>query len=200
MNTGTGLGFSAKMSTFVPLYFGNTMTGSEREFIIEFGSLPLGEHEFEFEVDDTFFQKFENSIVQHGHVDVLVVLEKKSNMLLMDFTLEGAVTVTCDRCLDDLEIPIEGFSELIVKSGDHQEEVSEDVIIIPSTEHSLDISQLIYEYISVLVPMRNVHPDDEDGRSTCNQEVIREIEKHRHATEADKNDPRWDMLKNIHPN
>lgn len=176
------------------------MTGRPRDYVIEFGSLPLGQHEFEFEVGDSFFQLFENSIVQHGNVDVLVVLDKKSNMLLLDFTLQGNVMVTCDRCLDDLELELEGFSELIVKLGDHTEEESEDVIMIPATEHQIDISQLIYEYISVMIPMRNVHPEGEDGKSTCNPEILREIEKHRTHTEADETDPRWEMLKNINLN
>ena len=176
------------------------MSGSPRDYVIEFGSLPLGQHEFEFEVGDSFFQQFENSIVQHGEVDILVVLEKKSNMLVMDFTLQGSVIVTCDRCLDDLELPLEGFTELIVKLGDHSEEESEDVIMIPSTEHQIDLSQLIYEYISVLVPMRNIHPDDENGKSMCNPEILREIEKHQSNEKADESDPRWEMLKNINLN
>ena len=176
------------------------MTGRPRDYVIEFGSLPLGQHEFEFEVGDSFFQLFENSIVQHGNVDVLVVLEKKSNMLLLDFTLQGRVMVTCDRCLDDLELELEGFSELIVKLGDHTEEESEDVIMIPATEHQLDLSQLIYEYISVMIPMRNVHPENEEGKSTCNPEILREIEKHQQQPEMDETDPRWEMLKNINLN
>lgn len=176
------------------------MTGREREFVVEFGSLPQGQHEFEFTADDTFFQQFEHSIVQHGNVDVLVVLEKKTNMLLLDFTLEGAVTVTCDRCLDDLEIGIEGFTELVVKLGDHEEEVSDDVIIIPSTEHRLDLTHLIYEYVSVSIPMRNVHPEDENGKSTCNPEILREIEKHRQQQDGDHSDPRWEELKKFNLN
>jgi uncharacterized protein len=174
--------------------------GRSREYIIEFGALPKGEHEFEFEVSDSFFQEFENSIVQHGNVDVLVVVEKKENLLLLDFTMEGTVIVTCDRCLDDMELELEGYSELIVKLGDHLEEESDEVIMIPVSEHQLDLSQFIYEYISVLIPMRNVHPDAEDGTSTCNPEILREIEKHQLRDTTDETDPRWEMLKNINLN
>ncbi|MEY4595404.1 MAG: hypothetical protein RIQ47_1814 [Bacteroidota bacterium] len=177
----------------------NTM-GRSRDYVVEFGALPLGEHEFEFEVDDTFFQQFENSILQHGKIDVLVVLEKKSNMLLLDFTLQGEVTVTCDRCLDNMTLEMEGYTELIVKLGDHSEEEAEDVIMIPATEHQLDLAQYIYECISVMVPMRNVHPDDDEGNSTCNPEIIREIEKHQHSEAPGEIDPRWEMLKKINLN
>lgn len=176
------------------------MSGRSRDYVIEFGSLPLGKHEFEFEADDAFFQRFENSIIQHGHMDVLVTMEKKPNMLLLDFTLQGEVLVTCDRCLDDLGLQLEGYSELIVKLGDHAEEESEDIIVIPSTEHRLDVSHLIYEYTSVMIPMRNVHPDDENGVSTCNPEILREIEKRQPTDSVSESDPRWEMLKNINLN
>lgn len=171
-----------------------------RDYVIEFGALPEGQHEFEFEVEDTFFQQFENSIIRHGSADVLVVLEKKHNLLLLDFTIQGNVMVSCDRCLDDLELELEGYNELIVKLGDHSEEESEDVIMIPSTEHQIDVAQYIYEYIAVMIPMRNVHPDDEEGKSTCNPEILRQIEKHQQHADNNEIDPRWEMLKKINPN
>ncbi|MFM8433482.1 MAG: YceD family protein [Bacteroidota bacterium] len=174
--------------------------GRSRDYVIEFGSLPKGEHEFEFEVSDTFFQEFEHSIVQHGNVDVLVVLEKKENLLLLDFTLSGTVTVTCDRCLDDLELELEGYSELIVKLGDHSEEESDEVIMIPVSEHQLDLSQFIYEYVTVMIPMRNVHPDNEDGTTSCNPEILRQIERHQHQENSEEPDPRWEALKKINLN
>ena len=105
----------------------------KREYVIEFGALPKGQHEFEFEVDDSFFQQFEGSIISRGHADVLVVLERQQdNLLLLDFTIEGTVTVTCDRCLDDLDLDIVSYNELVVKLGEQAEEQSDDVIVIPS--------------------------------------------------------------------
>ncbi len=119
--------------------------------MINFGSLAEGEHEFEYRIDDSFFQKFEHSPVQNGDVDVLVVVEKKDNMLLLDFTMEGALILACDRCLEDLELEMESFNELIVKFGDvkEEQEVSEDVLILPAKENELDISRFIYEYITL---------------------------------------------------
>src|SRR5436190_13438459 len=101
---------------------------NERDFVINFGSLTTGEHEFEFEVNDSFFKRFENSIIERGQIDVLVVVEKKDNMLMLDFTMQGDVIVTCDRCLEDLELEIEGYNELIIKIGEANEELSETVV------------------------------------------------------------------------
>src|SRR5437763_4173687 len=136
-------------------------------FKIEFGSLGSGEHEFQFEIDDKFFEQFENSPVEHGALDVLVTVNKDEPMLLIDFTIDGTITLLCDRCADDLELEVSSFNELIVKFGEDAGEESEDVIVLSPKEHSLNVAQYLYEYISLMIPLRNVHPDDEAGNTTC---------------------------------
>ncbi|MFN8166206.1 MAG: DUF177 domain-containing protein [Bacteroidia bacterium] len=175
------------------------MSGS-RDYIINFGSLPFGEHEFEFQVDSAFFQQFENSIVQSGEVDVLVVVEKKESMLLIDFTMEGTITVTCDRCLEELSLPIESYDEIVVKfSDENEDENSENVIVLPVKSYEMDLSQFIYEFITLQVPMRNVHDEEENGQS-CNPDVLKEMEKHIQKEEQPPVDPRWEGLKGINLN
>ena len=160
------------------------MSGS-REYVINYGSLPFGEHEFEFHINDAFFQRFENSLVQKGDIDVLVVVDKKELMMLLDFTMEGHVIVECDRCLKDLELPIESYEELIVVS---------------TKEYELDVSQFIYEYISLQIPMRNVHDEEENGQ-TCDPEILKTLEKLQpQQEETPPTDSRWDGLKGINLN
>lgn len=169
------------------------------EYLISFGHLAPGEFEFEFEIDDSFFKKFENSVIQKGKVDVLVVLEKKDNMLLLDFTMEGTLIVQCDKCLEDLSLDIEGYNELIVKMGDTHEELSDNVLMISSKENEIDVAQFIYEYLTLMVPMRNVHGETE-GEPECDPEILKEMEKHLSQDQIPSNDPRWDALKNINLN
>jgi uncharacterized protein len=170
-------------------------------FKIQFGSLANGEHEFEYEIDGKFFEQFENSLITRAQADVLVTVNKSELMLLVDFTIEGTVTLPCDRCMEDLDLDIVGFNELIVKFGEESGEESEDVIVISTKENELNVAQFIYEYITLMIPIRNVHPDDENGESTCNPEAMRELEKHRiHEEEIKPIDPRWEKLKQINPN
>lgn len=188
-----------------PLFQGDLEMGDLKQFVINFGSLPNGEHEFNFEVDDTFFQHFENSLIQKGDVGVLVVMEKKENMLLLDFTMEGVVTVPCDRCLEDLDLEIEAYNELIVKFGAEEEEETEEVVVLSPKEYELNVAQYIYEFLTVLIPLRNVHDEEENGQG-CDPEVLKEIEKHlakEPSNEKEEDapiDPRWEALKNINPN
>jgi uncharacterized protein len=173
-------------------------------FRIEFGALGVGEHDFQFEIDDKFFEQFEHSPVEHGSIDVLVTVNRdEQNMMLVDFTMEGTVTLPCDRCAEDLELEVSGYNELIVKFGEAHEE-DEEVVVLSPKEHALNVAQYIYEYIALMIPLRNVHPDDEKGNSMCDPEALERLEKLRvhEANEEEEHpvDPRWDILKNINLN
>src|SRR6185436_4873980 len=144
--------------------------------------------------------QFDHTIVEKAEVDVLVNIDKQDYLLLLDFTIEGTVFLPCDRCGEEMGVQLEGYNELIVKFGEEAKEESEDVIVLPSKAHEIDVAQFIYEYVTTLIPLRNVHEDDENGNSTCNPDVLKELEKYQPHEEKKTSDPRWDVLKNINPN
>jgi uncharacterized protein len=172
------------------------------KYKISFGSLAKGEHEFQFEIDDKFFEQFGNVPVQHGFMDVLVTVNKQETMLLLDFTMEGTIETLCDRCGEPLELELTGYNELTVKFGPEPKEESEDVIVLPVKEHELNVAQFIYEYVTLLIPMRNVHEEDENGDSACNPETLKKLDQllHKEKEEEKEADPRWDVLKKINLN
>ena len=60
-------------------------------------------------------------------------------MFEMNFRIEGVVMVPCDRCLDDMEIPVETNNRLIVKFGKEYAEESDEIVIIPEDEGAINI-------------------------------------------------------------
>lgn len=163
------------------------------EFVISFKGLDVGNHVFNFELNQEFFDSFEYFENINGHANVGLTLTKESNMMLFNFKLAGKLQLQCDRCLDYFDFDIEGSNRLIVKYGDEFKEESEDVIVIPITESRIDLKQYIFEYLSVLIPYRKIHPLDKDGNSLCDKEVIKMIE----GNSEFRNDPRWDALKDL---
>jgi uncharacterized metal-binding protein YceD (DUF177 family) len=117
-------------------------------------------------------------------------------MLEFDFILKGSVIVTCDRCLDDLEVPVDFSSKLFVKFGDTTEEQTDEIIVLSHAEHELDISQYIYEFAHLSLPFKRVHPDKK-GKSTCNKEMLKKLDEYIIRNEQEETDPRWDDLKNL---
>lgn len=167
-----------------------------KHFVIPFAGLKAGTYDFAFEIDDEFFAHFERSEISKGKVHVDCVMDRQQRMLTLNFDITGTVTLPCDRCADDYEQAVVGHQRLIVKFGTVEEEESEEIQVIPEKEHELDVSQYLYEYIHLLLPMRRVHGTDATGKSLCNPEVADYI-----ADIAEPPaDPRWDTLKKLKDN
>ena len=170
--------------------------GYLKQFVIPFSGLKAGNYTFTFEVDDRFFEHFEYSEITHGRIHVDVVLERQPRMMVFNFLIAGHVLIPCDRCGENFSMPVDGEEQLIVKYGQVHEEESEDILVITEDEHELDMSQYIYEYIHLLLPMRKVHGTDEDGNSLCNPDVISRITEEEH----EPGDPRWEVLRKLKDN
>ena len=72
-----------------------------KEFLIPFSGLKLGKHQFEFQVNNTFFTHFGYDEFNSSNIKMNVVLEKKSNMLELGFSHKGIVNVPCDLTNED---------------------------------------------------------------------------------------------------
>ena len=165
-----------------------------KEYAIQFVGLEPGNHQFEFEVNDSFFEHFEFSQIQQGQVHVTVDLQKMERMMIFNIAFEGEVQVTCDRCTHEFYTPVADEQQLIVKLGAGYLEESEDVVVIPETEYQFDLSTYIYEFIHLALPARLLHPDDENGNSTCDPDVLKRLSA---MAPHDTVDPRWEALKNL---
>lgn len=161
-----------------------------KEYKIPFLGLKQGEHEYEFQLTDAFFEEFENSEIDKAEINVDLILEKQSNMMVLHFKLSGEVVSVCDRCGDPLKFPIESNETQVVKLGDQSSSTDDEVIVLGPQEFELDVSQFLYEYAHLAIPARHVHEKPVD----CNQEVLKTLEKYK----VDKtSNTQWADLKNL---
>lgn len=172
-----------------------------KEFLIPFIGLKLGKHHFEYQINKEFFEDFDFDEFQSSDIKVNVVLDKKSNMLELDFKHKGTVNVPCDLTSEDFDLPIKGKMKLIVRFGDEFNNDNEELLILPHGEFELDISQYVYEMIALSVPLKRVHPGVKDGSlktealTKLNELTVKE-QKVESKQEEDI-DPRWDKLKQL---
>jgi uncharacterized metal-binding protein YceD (DUF177 family) len=165
-------------------------------FSIPVGGIKEGHHTFEFEIGKTFFDLFEESEIREGRLSVVVRLEKTSTHIDMGFSISGEVKICCDRCLEMFSHPVSCVNRLLVKFGNEMDDSDPEIITIPRDEHELDIKQYIYEFIVLALPIKRIHPDNADGISGCDPEMLRKLKEHLVEDEAG-NDPRWDELKKL---
>ena len=147
----------------------------------------------EFDLDNRFFAALDSSELRQGALHVSVSIRKATGFFELQFHSEGTVTVTCDRCPDDMDQPISTDNRLVVKLGTAYSE-EDDVIIVSEDEGILDTSWLIYEFVMLAIPIKHVH-----APGKCNpamSKVLEELSTDRSSDEeSDQHiDPRWSAL------
>ncbi len=149
-----------------------------------------------FDLDDAYFAALDGAEVNRGSLHVSVSIRKATGFFELLFHTEGTVIVPCDRCLDDMEQPVETDNRLIVKLGSEYSE-EDDVIVVPEDEGILDIAWIIYEFVALVIPIRHVH-----ASGKCNPAMTKALEELSADRSSDEEsaqpiDPRWEKLKNL---
>jgi uncharacterized metal-binding protein YceD (DUF177 family) len=165
-------------------------------YTIPLSGLKEGRHKFDFEIDNRFFENFEESEVKEGQLTAEVIAEKRSSHIELYIHIQGSVMICCDRCLDMFSYPILCDNRLLIKFGNNEEEIDPDILYLPFGENELDLQQHLYEFILLALPIRKIHPDDEQGNSTCDPAMLKRLEDLK-VEEEPENDPRWDELKKL---
>lgn len=175
------------------------MSSTGREYSIPFSNLKVGEHVFELEIDDTFFDDFEYSEIKQGNIKSEIKLLKRTNMMMLDISIEGTVKTICDRCAAELYLPISSTHQLIVKAGEKrqaEDNDEEDIIYLSPSDNEIDLKQYLYEHITLALPIKREHETEEE----CDKEVIDRL-KGVSIEEPENNDqstdPRWDGLTDL---
>ena len=188
-------------------------TKVKRLYDIDIFRLDNGEHQFEMEVNDAFFSLFNYGLVEKGRAKVDVLLQKTDTMLTLDMDIRGVVELICDRSLEPFEYSINLEERLLVKYGEEEEELDDDLLVITKNTQKINLAQFVYEIIGISLPMKKIHPDylEEDDEEDSDDELsegklvyssssdgMEEEEKQEGAEE--EIDPRWAILKNLKNN
>ncbi len=165
-----------------------------KTFNIDIYKLSNKKHEYQFEWNDDLFTIEENSIVQKGQGECQVVLDKSETMITLDFKISGTVELTCDKSLELFDHELKLDEHLILKLGDENAELGDDIVMIHRDTQQLNIAEYLYQYINLSIPMKRVHPDliDEDDEG-----IVFVTETAPEENNNNEDDPRWAALKKL---
>ena len=168
-----------------------------KKFTVDIVGLKNKKHFFDFEVEKSLFEYFENDTLKDADLSVKLMLDKSETMITATVEIEGTVDLVCDRSLREFEYPLSLKERVFYKFAEKYEELSDEVATIPFNYESLDFSQLIYDSIILAIPQRVIHPDledeEEDALFTFSTSTDEEVED----TNEEATDPRWEKLKNL---
>ena len=171
---------------------------NRREFEIAFVGLKPGVHEFEYQVNDKFFEEYNEQDFRNASALVKLKLEKSSGFMILRFEVGGVTEVTCDRCNNNL--PLQLFDEftITVKMTDdpdmmNDQEEDPDVYYISRGESHLGVKNWIYEFINLSIPMQKTCEYENMDGPHCNP-AAREILKKMRTEENGGSNPIWKGL------
>lgn len=183
-----------------------------KTFDIEVIKFKEGRHEFDFEIEDKFFQNFgENELLERGNLTIRVIMNKGVNLIELTFEIKGTVQLTCDRSLEQFDHPLDITEKMIYKFGSEEQEIDENVYMITRDTPAINVAQLIYEFILLALPAKKIHPDyrneldeedfeGEGGLVYLDGEFEDEAENAEPEEEKEETkpiDPRWEQLLKI---
>ena len=166
---------------------------------------------YEYELTNQFFTDIDATEIHRGHLNVLLDVKKSMGVYVLEFHIAGTVIVPCDRCLSDLELPVDTRNVLKVKLGAEFSD-EDDMVVVPEEDGYINVSWFLYEFIELSLPMKHVH-----APGKCNKGMMSVLNKHiaRSADDEDEpvfedggdelpegndeapTDPRWNELKKI---
>lgn len=168
----------------------------------------------------------ESADIRDADIDVHVDVDYKGDLYEITLTVTGEITLICDRCLDDLQWPVDTTFHIFVKYGPDYNDDSDELLEIPESDAELNIAYMMYDTVALTIPIKHVHP-----LGKCNRAMSSLLKKHRataHNLEGDGDDeiidemidevetaqmqpdssdsddtptdPRWDELKKLNDN
>ncbi|MFL5729670.1 MAG: YceD family protein [Cytophagaceae bacterium] len=176
---------------------------AKRDFDIDIYKLSNQKHDYEYDINSSFFEGFENSLIEKGSLRVKLTLDKSETFIQSYFHMQGTVELTCDRSLEKYEFPIDQENKLIFKYAEEFSEISDEIMTIPKDLQQLNMAQYIYEFIGLAIPMKKLHPrfvteDDQEDAETI-LIYTTEAEKPEEETKEEI-DPRWEILNKLKKN
>ncbi len=172
--------------------------GSRREFEIPFVGLKPGVHEFNYEINDRFFEDYGEQDFWDCHAKITLLLEKTSNFMMLKFQVGGSLKVICDRCNSDLPKQLFEDYTITVKAVDNPEEMNEaeadpDVYYISRGDSHMNVGPMIYEFINLSVPTQKECEFENMDGPHCNT-TAREVLEKMKTPEEEKTNPLWKGL------
>lgn len=151
------------------------MDMENQDYLIPLNGLAAGRKIFLWNAGKMFFEDFGNEEMRDAALEIEAEAEKSGREVHVDCRISGTVTVLCDRCMDELVLPVDTEARISVRYGEAPEELDgegengddRETIWIGAAETELDLRQLIYDYVCLSLPMQRFHEEGE-----CNPAAV----------------------------
>lgn len=135
------------------------------ENVINLDQLEPGIHTFDIHLDSAYLQSIEKTELLGGEIDAKATLNLLPKGFELTMTVHGVVSVTCDRCLEPMDIAVSAEDDM---TADAVDAISEN-----KKGNLVNLNWLAYELTIVNLPI--VHSHQNGG---CNPEMDNLLQNH----------------------
>ena len=165
-----------------------------KQFSIPLKGLDVKVHQFTLKIDDKFFDLFEYSPYRSGLLTTEIEFEKKyDDNILLTFRTVGHVRTICDRCIAEIDFPLDFSFELIMKYDENERE-EDDILYVHPEADEIYVGKYIYDNIVIAMPIIKIIDCDELEPKPCDEEVLKHLTIKKENSESN---PFGDALKGI---
>jgi uncharacterized metal-binding protein YceD (DUF177 family) len=154
-----------------------------RDYDIAFVGLKQGIHDYQYQVNDKFFEAYQPQDFRNCKANIKLTLDKQNGFMLLKFEIGGTLEVTCDRCGSNV-LPLNLWDEfnIVVKLAEEPDAMNEqeedpDVYYIGRGESHLHIADWIYEFVNLSIPMQRSCSEEKMGSKYCDNDVLDMLRK-----------------------
>jgi uncharacterized metal-binding protein YceD (DUF177 family) len=170
-----------------------------REFEIAFVGLKPGVHEYNYSINDKFFEAFQQQDFRNCKANVKLLLDKKSSFMQLKFEVGGTLEVTCDRCNNNLPLDLWDEFNIAIKLVEDTElmngqEDDPDMYYISQGESHINVADWIYEFINLSLPMQKTCGFETMDGPYCNVAALEILQKMEPEVKEVKENPIWKGL------
>ena len=85
------------------------------------------------------------------------------------------------------------------REGERHQEITDEIIVIPRDTAALELGQYMYEFISLAVPLKKLHPrfKDEAEENDVEGKIVYSSQTSEEKNDEEEIDPRWNILKKL---
>lgn len=139
---------------------------AEKPHIIDLSTLQVGRYSYDYELDSLYFRTVEKTEILGGKVQAHADLDLRERDFDLRMQVSGTVQVTCDRCLEPMDVTIRAEEDMDLDEG----------------TQTLDLDWLAYELAVVNLPL--VHSHQPGG---CNPQMDALLQDHLCTTQEEDN-------------
>jgi uncharacterized protein len=167
------------------------MNSRTKHIPVRLSGLADGTHESHYEVAPGSIdlpEQFRDPVI------VNVRLDKATHQIAMQVQVRSTAMFPCDRCLEDVVVPVEKeFVLVYTKDKEEQDSDNDDLRVIDMNDPVIDLTDDVRDAALLCIPMRIICGDTADGEALCRQPIPESLR----AESLQREDPRWEALKSL---